>query len=211
MVKKARPSIQLRGHWTPGHSGITGNELGDDEAKRAAAGYSSARHKLPKAFQKQLPHSVSARKQAYRKRTEEIAAQIWSASPRIDRLAMRDLRMRRPARFFHKHTIKLNLTRRQHNMLVQLRTGHIGLNGHLFKIGKALTAECLHCEGETETVAHFLMRCPAYERERRQFLQRRGRRPETIAELLTTPEAFKRVIRYVDVTKRLSAIFGDET
>ncbi|KLO14941.1 hypothetical protein SCHPADRAFT_850220 [Schizopora paradoxa] len=123
---------------------------------------------------------------------------------------MRDVRMQRPLRFFHKHAVKLNLTRRQHSMLVQLRTGHVGLNGHLFKIGRALTADCPHCEGEVETVAHFLMRCQAYERERQQHLQRRGRRPETIAELLTTPGAFKRVIRYVDATKRLGAIFGDE-
>lgn len=73
-----------------------------------------------------------------------------------------------------------------------------------------MDAECSHCAGEVETVAHFLMRCPAYERERRLYLHRRGRRPESIAELLTTPEAFKRVIRSVDATKRLGAIFGDE-
>ncbi|KLO06487.1 hypothetical protein SCHPADRAFT_814851, partial [Schizopora paradoxa] len=195
--------------WTPGHSGITGNEMGDEEAKRAAAGDSSPKKDLPKVFQKRLPHSVSARKQAYQKRSEEIAAQIWGSSPRIDRLAMRDIRMHRPLRFFHKHAIKLQLTRRQHSMLVQLRTGHIGLNGHLFKIGRALTADCSHCEGTVETVAHFLMRCPAYERERRLYLHRRGRHPESIAELLTTPEAFKRVTRFVDASKRLGAIFGD--
>lgn len=209
-VRKARPAIHLKGHWTPGHSGIAGNEMGDEEAKRAAAGDSSAKKDLRKTFQKKLPHSVSARKQAYRRHSEELAAQIWTASPRIDRLAMRDVRMHGPLRFFHKHTIKLNLTRRQHSMFVQLRTGHIGLNGHLFKIGKAMDAECSHCAGEVETVAHFLMRCPAYERERRLYLHRRGRRPESIAELLTTPEAFKRVIRSVDATKRLGAIFGDE-
>lgn len=206
-VRKARPNIRIVGHWTPGHSDLEGNEISDVEAKRAAAGLSSEKRKLPKFLHKRLPHSAAARKQAYRKRADEIASQIWGASPRIDRLAMRDLRMRRPLSFFHKATRKL--TRKQHNMMVQLRTGHIGLNGHLFRIGKSLTPECPHCDGETETVAHFIMKCKGYERERR-GLQKWGRRAETIAELLTTPSAFKRVLRYVEDTRRLSAIFGDE-
>ncbi|KLO11694.1 hypothetical protein SCHPADRAFT_830666 [Schizopora paradoxa] len=205
-VRKKRPNLQLLGHWTPGHSNIEGNEMGDVEAKRAARGQSSNPKHLPKAFRQRLPHSAAARKQAYRKRADKVAGQMWSASPRYDRLAMRDLRMRRPLRFFHKATMKL--TRRQHNLLVQLRSGNIGLNGHLYRIGRALSADCPHCDGVIETVGHFLQVCPKYEKER-QALQRRVRRPESIAELLTNPAAFKRVLRFVDDTKRLSTIFGD--
>ncbi|KLO04041.1 hypothetical protein SCHPADRAFT_811813, partial [Schizopora paradoxa] len=157
-VRKKRPNIRILGHWTPGHSNIEGNEMGDAEAKRAARGHSSEQKHIPKVFRKRLPHSAAARKQAYRKRADEVAGQMWSSSPRYDRLAMRDLRMRRPLRFFHKATMKL--TRRQHNLLVQLRTGHIGLNGHLFRIGRAASADCPNCEGVIETVGHFLMACP---------------------------------------------------
>ncbi|KLO14092.1 hypothetical protein SCHPADRAFT_889563 [Schizopora paradoxa] len=181
--------------------------MGDVQAKIAARGRSSDIKRLPKVFQKPLPHSAAARKQAYRKLADKTAASIWSSSPRYNRLAMRDLRMQRPVRFFHKATAKF--TRRQHNIMVQLRTGHIGLNGHLFRIGKSLTPDCPHCEGVTETVAHFLMACPRYERERA-GLQRRARRPDSVAELLTNPDAFRRVLRFVDASKRLSTIFGDE-
>ncbi|KLO10469.1 hypothetical protein SCHPADRAFT_794770, partial [Schizopora paradoxa] len=157
-VRKQRPQLQMLGHWTPGHADIEGNELSDVQAKLAARGQSSPTKRLPKVFQKCLPHSAAARKQAYRKLAEETAASIWSNSPRYNRLAMRDLRMQRPPRFFHKAAAKL--TRRQHSILVQLRTGHIGLNGHLFRIGKSISSDCPHCEGVTETVAHFLMACP---------------------------------------------------
>ncbi len=85
-----------------------GNELVDGEAKWAAAGRSSASKRLPRVFRKALPFSAVARKQAYRKYADEVAGQMWSESPRYDRLAMRDLRMKRPLRFFHKAAIKLS-------------------------------------------------------------------------------------------------------
>ncbi len=77
------PSLNLEGHWTPGHSDIFGNELVDGEAKWAAAGRSSATKVLPRALRKRLPLSAAARKQAYRKRADEVAGQMWSESPQI--------------------------------------------------------------------------------------------------------------------------------
>ena len=49
--------------------------------------------------------------------------------------------------------------------LARLRIGHIGLNSHLFKIGKESTDECI-C-GSVETVDHFLLHCPQYGAERK--------------------------------------------
>ena len=46
-------------------------------------------------------------------------------------------------------------------ILVRLRTGHSGLNSHLYKIRKATTARCM-CETGEETVAHFLFLCPQW-------------------------------------------------
>ncbi len=204
-VKNARPSLNLEGHWTPGHSDIFGNELVDGEAKWAAAGRSSATKLLPRALRKRLPLSAAARKQAYRKRADEVAGQMWSESPRYDRLAMRDLRMKRPLRFFQKAAIKLS--RRQQSLLVQLRTGHIGLNHHLHRIGRALVPDCPHCEGVSETVVHFLLKCPNYSDERKALQP--ARRERSVAELITNPGAFKWVLSYVDATRRLSAVFGE--
>ena len=52
---------------------------------------------------------------------------------------------------------------RQSSLLMQLRTGHIGLNHHLFRIKHSETPVCPHCRGLTvETVKHFLLDCPFY-------------------------------------------------
>ncbi len=67
--------------------------------------------------------------------------------------------------------------------------------------------DCPHCEGVSETVVHFLLECPNYSNERKALQP--ARRERSVAELLTNPGAFKRVLSYVDATRRLSAVFGE--
>ncbi|KJZ69922.1 hypothetical protein HIM_10678 [Hirsutella minnesotensis 3608] len=59
-----------------------------------------------------------------------------------------------------KHTRKLydELTRKESEVLVQLRTGKSRLNSYLFKIGAVESDECA-CGQSAETVVHFLFRC----------------------------------------------------
>ncbi|KLO04410.1 hypothetical protein SCHPADRAFT_792782, partial [Schizopora paradoxa] len=130
----------------------------------------------------------------------------WAVSPRYEKIAMRDLRAGRPARFFHKAAA--GLTRRQHSMIVHLRTGHIGLNSHLKRIGRLESGDCPHCAGREETVTHFLMECPKYAAARR-VMQRNSRTSKSLVELLTNPESFKKVAHFVDATGRLKKVFGE--
>jgi len=207
-VRKAlrrRARLQLTPYWLPGHVGLTGNEYVDERAKEAAAGVSSARAHLPKAFRRALPRSAAAAKQAFRTRMEDAAKTLWALSPRYEKIAMRDLRAGRPARFFHKAAA--GLSRRQHSMIVHLRTGHVGLNAHLKRIGKAESGDCPHCVGQEETVTHFLLECPHYAMERR-AMQRNHRTSRSLVELLTNPDSFKKVAHFVDATQRLQAVFG---
>ena len=52
--------------------------------------------------------------------------------------------------------------------LTQILTGHCFLNSFLAKIGKSETSMC-HCQGDVETVEHFLFSCPIYDRLRIPF------------------------------------------
>lgn len=50
--------------WTPGHEGIRGNELADEERKKAAQGETSLSIELPPILRgKPLPISISATRQ----------------------------------------------------------------------------------------------------------------------------------------------------
>lgn len=205
-ARKSRPAMRLQAYWTPGHIGIEGNEFVDNHAKLAAAGKTSATRRLPRELRGAIPRSLAAAKQAYLATLDEKARLAWSSSPRYERLAMRDLRAGRAIRFFHKAARKLS--RRQYSLIVQLWAGHVGLNSHLQRIGKANSADCPHCEGVAETVSHFLLECGHYQRERA-VMQRNPRTSRSLVELLANPDSFKKVAQFVDSTGRLSQVFGN--
>ena len=48
---------------------------------------------------------------------------------------------------------------RQQLSVISLLTGHLGLNGHLYKIGKDVNPLCRRCLNGNETVEHLLCEC----------------------------------------------------
>jgi hypothetical protein len=60
-------------------------------------------------------------------------------------------------------------------ILVQLRTGHIGLNDYMARIHRADSAACL-CGAEAETVSHFLFHCSLWDSPRQELQQVLGDR-----------------------------------
>ncbi|KAF8585858.1 hypothetical protein K439DRAFT_1342447 [Ramaria rubella] len=66
-AKSKHREINLRGLWTPGHSGIEGNEIADREAKKAASGDSSPSETLPHWCRREIPFSHSAAIQSMKK------------------------------------------------------------------------------------------------------------------------------------------------
>jgi hypothetical protein len=192
--------VDIQLHWTPAHMGFGPNERADEEAKAAAQGNSSRPEDLPAYLRrKPLPISISALRQenlaALRKRWKRR----WKLSPRYHRLKEIDKDLPSP-KFLR---LVNDLDRHQSSLIAQLRTGHIPLNQHLFRIRRSETPTCPHCKGITvESVRHYLLICPHYQHERHILRQKLKRKADSIPFLLTKPEAIKPLLGYIHATKR---------
>ncbi|KAG2153439.1 uncharacterized protein EDB93DRAFT_1082282, partial [Suillus bovinus] len=147
--------------WISGHDGVEGNELADEEAKRAAVSNteSSPTDTLPPYLHKGvLPCSISALKQAQKKESSDRWKRLWQGSPRHDRTVSIDPNILNGSFI----SLAQHLPKHHISMLIWLRTRHISLNHHLFHISKNPTPNCPHCENVLETVIHFLLICPYY-------------------------------------------------
>jgi ribonuclease HI len=134
--------------WIPGHKGAEGNEQADEQAKKAITDSSSNANQLPKYLRNPLPHSKSARIQAFNDKLKMEMQNAWQKSPRYTRMKRTDPSA--PSNNFLKLTA--NLPRKLTSILTQLRTGHAPLAKHLHRIKKADSPLCPACLQETETI-----------------------------------------------------------
>jgi hypothetical protein len=102
-----------------------------------------------------------------------------------------------------------SLPRKQASLLIQLRTGHAPLNKHLFNIKSTDSPICPVCEDAHETVHHFLLSCPAYERHRRHLFYTLNRGSRSLATLLSHPKATKHLFKFINKTGRFKSTLGD--
>lgn len=127
--------------WIAAHKGVAGNERVDEEAKKAAQGESSPPEELPPILRKLLPISVAAAKQEFAEGQKVRWLELWKASPRFARFQHIDRAF--PFNKFRK--ISNTLSRSQSSLLIQLRTGHIPLNGYLHRINRSDVRRCASC------------------------------------------------------------------
>jgi hypothetical protein len=92
--------------------------------------------------------------------------------------------------------------RSQTAMLVQLQTGHCGLNHYLAQFNKIESPECVKCGYEWETVEHFLLECPAYWEAREELRWKAGMARMSLSGLLGGKEVIKATLEYVGSTGR---------
>ena len=90
------------------------------------------------------------------------------------------------------------VTRSKARKLIQLLTGHNNLKRHRFLMKMEDDPICNKCGEEEETSEHFIAKCPAYARQRRQYLGSYFLRTEDLANLGT-----RKIMRYADETGRL--------
>ncbi|KAF5388427.1 hypothetical protein D9615_000843 [Tricholomella constricta] len=205
--ERNRPNFKMKITWISGHSGAEGNELVDAAAKDAAQGTTSERHRLPKYLRGRLPVSVSALKQQHNSALKNRWNERWKKSPRFEKY--RKYKDCFPSAGFRRAT--KNITRRQHSLLIQLRTGHAPLNQHLHRMKVVDEPKCPHCPTEDETIRHYLYQCREYRYARTDLITRLGRDAHVAAILYGTKRGIKSLLQYVEDTARVKNTFGDVT
>jgi len=197
----SRPELSIKAIWVPGHEGIHGNELADEQAKRAAQGASS--EQLPTFLRKPLPKSKAAVKQAARKTLKAKRIALFEKSPRYQRAKALDPST--PSPRFRK--LLRPLPRKNSSAIIQLHSNHAPLNGHLHRIKKSDTAACPKC-GENETVKHFLTECDGFAVERHRTLGTLGPGAQATNKILGDPKAWPALFQFLNQTGRFAETFG---
>jgi ribonuclease HI len=203
--RRSKGVVNLQVHWVPGHSDFAPNERADEEAKKAAQGDSIDVKSLPKLLRKCLPLSISALRQNHLSKQKKRWERRWKSSPRANHL--RSIENSAPSKNYIRLIAGLN--RRQSSILFQLRTGHVGLNHHLFRICRSETPICPNCQGfAVETVKHYLLECPFFQRERFMLRRKLRRNADSISFLLSSPVAVLPLLKFVHATGRFKSHFG---
>jgi ribonuclease HI len=204
---RKRGVFDLQIHWVPAHSDFEPNERADEEAKKAAKGESSDAKFLPPLLRKRLPLSISALRQENSAKLTKRWERRWKTSARESLLKTIDNTA--PSKKYLR-LIK-DLDRRQASLLFQLRSGHIALNLHLFRIHRSETPSCPHCQGITvESVKHFLIECPQYTQERHELRTKLRRNADSLSFLLSSPVAALPLLKFVHATGRFKSFFGKD-
>jgi len=137
-----RPRFQLHLAWVPGHNDVKMNEVVGVEAKQAAEGLVTSTTIKYNALKGDLPISIAAAKKHHKKLVAAEWSASWKDAPRRTKMARFDKSA--PT----KRILKLydDLPRRSCSIFTQLRTGHIGLNKFLYRIGAVDSPLCARCQ-----------------------------------------------------------------
>ena len=88
--------------------------------------------------------------------------------------------------------------------LARLRTGHCSLNQYLHRFNHSDTPYC-DCDNKTiETVQHYLLQCPRYDRQRASLVKKAGVGGMWVEKLLGYPKLVNHTLEYVKSTKRFN-------
>src|SRR5579859_7940913 len=192
------PSYAMQIEWVPGHVGIVGNEKGDQAAKSAAI------EKINPAPQPTI--LKSARMNEIHQAIEREQQKQWvngkETAAHLRNITKRNMTKRIPKRTKPSSQIYESLSRRKHiAWIARLRTGHSSLNGYLARFNIIDNAFCPGGGGAEETVHHFLMVCPNYERLRDGMRKEVGVGWMKMEKLLGDSRRIKDTIEFIESTE----------
>ena len=102
-----------------------------------------------------------------------------------------------------------DLTCTQAMIILQLCTGHIGLNKHLHHIKCTNSPACHSCNTTPyKTIQHFLFECNNYRHKHFKLQRKLGHNVSKLPYLLTNSAAIKQTLKYVHITCRFNQTFG---
>ena len=133
--------IQVNFEWIPAHCGHNENEAVDYFAKQGLS-------KQIEIFNKT---TYNTEKQNITNKTKEKWQERWTES-------------HSPLKEIHPsvhNNFSISLSRKEEKIIHRLRTGVIGLNEDLQRMGRHENGHCNNCK-EIETIQHFLVTCPLY-------------------------------------------------
>ena len=151
------PPRQLEIHWIPAHSGVPGNELADIAAKEATGWRATGPPSTPSHTPPNLPTLTSAYKTAARYRANEQWAENW----KTEKHGRTTFKLTPEPSAFVLHKFN-TMSRAESSVIVQARTGKIGLRSYLHLIGAENSRNCPCGEG-AQSVQHILLCCPEFE------------------------------------------------
>jgi ribonuclease HI len=200
-IQKKRGTTQysLMVRWTAGHSGIQGNEKADRAAKTAAAGFTSDKKQLPPFLRRKLTINPAALKRKFNKEIKKSWKTSWRRSPRGAKMA--EIDGSTPSDTFLKTISGSKLTRKASSILTQICTGHLPLNGYLYRFKRVDNPRCPACGAALETVHHFLFTCRSYAHARWP-LEQSCKGTLTLKKIFSDHKLVAQLIRYVNATGR---------